>query len=171
MKHLIFDISIIVFTLAGCAASNPAASAPTEMATIIPTHPPVATQPPASIAFGQGYIASIAIKDINNKSREEIIRLLIGGWLDDYKKGSSQDAIKDYTIDKVTIMDNPPDPNYEIVAKVIFSVIPIEYSENWASMVTSLSDPNDPWWHLGTTFGVVRDSDYFRLKLLPGWGT
>lgn len=120
--------------------------------------------------FGEGNLASIALVDVKNYSESEIVQLLVSQWLSSYIVESvTEDSIADYSVEKITMVNNAPD--YEIVAKLIFSIKPNQYSDNWASMTTSSNNSNDPWWHLGSTFGVIKEKDTLILKLLPGWGT
>ena len=129
-------------------------------------------QPTAVVTdkFGEGNLASIALVDTKNYSESEIVQLLVSQWLSSYMlESATEDSIADYSVEKITIVNNAAD--YEIVAKVIFSIKPNQYSDNWASMTTSSNNSNDPWWHLGSTFGVIKEKDTLILKLLPGWGT
>lgn len=163
----------LIFLASSCAPAIQATSYPNPL-------PPVETKTPLATlsldqtalptpSFGTGYLANIAVNDVLNNSNEEIVKLLVSQWLEGFKTGmTSYDAIKNYSVDRVTIRSHDAS---EIIASVIFSIQPVEYSQNWASMVTSDSNSNDPWWHLGATFGIFRDGEYFRLKLLPGWGT
>lgn len=140
--------------------------------------PLVATQPfaqttlPAS-NFGVGDIASIARQDVVNSSNEEIVKLLVGQWLEGYKADmTNKDAIKNYSIEEVFINNQPNGSNSEIITTVTFSVQLVKYSDNWVSMATKDHDENDPsWWHLGATFNIVPDDEHFRLRILFGYGT
>jgi len=138
---------------------------------------PLATQPLAQTTlpasnFGIGDIASIARQDVANSSNEEIVKLLVGQWLEGYKADmTNKDAIKNYSVEEVFIRNHPNSPDSEIIATVTFSVQLVKYSDNWVSIGTKDHAENDPWWHLGATFGVIPDGEYFRLRMLVGWGT
>lgn len=71
--------------------------------------------------FGEGNLASIALVDVKNYSESEIVQLLVSQWLSSYIVESvTEDSIADYSVEKITMVNNAPD--YEIVAKVIFSI-------------------------------------------------
>lgn len=126
--------------------------------------------------FGDGFIARILIKDTNNLSQEDILTKLVNLYLEHYKTKSlaPRVTIKDYkdvSVSKVIKDNNNYDGFFEIVAFVKFSIIPAEIPNDWASLPGDPISSNDPWWHLGTVFGYFRDSEYFRLRMMPGWGT
>jgi hypothetical protein len=121
-----------------------------------------------SDTFGDGFIARLPLTDTLTK--EEIVKQLVTQWLDHYKlhSNTSQAAIDEYTVDTVSLMIAPS--SYEIVAGVGFSIVPAQIPNAWASFTGDIQ-PNDRWWRLWATFGVFRDGDDFRLRLLAGWGT
>lgn len=176
------------FALVGCAANvtvspYPNPSIVTASSTTLPARTPVpfgknkpATPTryyPPTLArdFGQGDIAEIASQDALNYSDEELFELLVSQWLEKYKTGViSNNNISDYRIDEVKI-DQRPRKEFEVVARVFFSIQPVDKLGNWAPMVRKHSDSTDPWEHLSTIFGIYRDGDFLKLRMLPGWGT
>ncbi len=155
---------ILLFFISGCAAQQ-------ESPVVTSTQFIVQTDP-APPKFGVGDIASIARKDVEKLSDEEILKMLVSQWLEGYKgNASSEEGIVDYKIEEIFPQNNPNDPGSRILAIVTFAVQPIEYSQNWASIVGKTSEEGDPWWHVGATFSVVPDGEYFRLRILFGYGT
>ena len=123
--------------------------------------------------FGDGYIARIPIQDVQDSSSEEIVKLLVAQWLEHYKTASqAPDAtIEDYEIREVSLMDNTINPGYEIVAGVLFSIIPTQQPNQWASFPGDLRSEGDIWWPVWAPFGVFQEGEYYRLRLVFGWGT
>lgn len=122
-----------------------------------------------SDTFGDGFIARLPLTD--TLAKEEIVKQLVTQWLDHYKLHSNdpQAAIDEYTVDTVSLMSAPS--SYEIVASVKFSIVPAHIPSDWGSFPGEEIKPDDRWWRLWTIFGVFRDGDDFRLRLLSGWGT
>ena len=138
---------------------------------------------------GDGFVARVLIKDTNNLSREDILTKLVTLMLDYYKTKSKDPniAIKDYKdikVSKVIEDSNNSDGFFEIVAYVEFSIIhvgglpgedgiPINSGihNEWVTLTTDSQGLNSLWWHIGTVFGYFRDGEYFRLRMMPGWGT
>lgn len=123
--------------------------------------------------FGDGYISRIKTDEVATKSDEEIVSFLVTQWLEHYKTRSSAStaAIKDYQVEKITLYDASCDPFFEIVAGVRFSIIPAQVPNDYASFWTDQVDLNDVWWHIGAPFGIFKDGDFYRLRLVFGWGT
>jgi hypothetical protein len=122
--------------------------------------------------FGVGNIASITRQDAANFTNEEIVRLLVSRWLESYKNDpASKDPIVAYSVEDIIIRNHPASSTSEIIATVTFSVQPITNSNNWGSIMTKISDKNDPWWHLGATFNVIPEGKYFKLRILFGYET
>lgn len=120
--------------------------------------------------FGDGYISRIPIKEVGDAPPDEIMKRLLLQWLEHYKMECiDNNKLDDYTVDNIYLTNDPFRPQYEIIAMVSFSVRPVETPNEWVSLPTSISD--DEWEHLGSVFGVFRDDEDFRLRLLPGWGT
>jgi hypothetical protein len=124
--------------------------------------------------FGDGYISRIAIKDMEGKNNGEIVLALVNQWLEHYKtrSKSASASIKGYDIEEVNLLDTSCDPFFEIVAGVNFSIIPAQAPNDYASFpsATSASSGGD-WWDIGAPFGVFKDGDFYRLRLVFGWGT
>lgn len=123
--------------------------------------------------FGDGYISQIKIEDVATKSDEAIVSILVTQWLEHYKTQSNapSETIKDYKVEKITLYDASCDPFFEIVAGVRFSIIPALVPNDYASFPTDQVDLNDVWWHIGAPFGIFKDGDFYRLRLVFGWGT
>ncbi len=126
--------------------------------------------------FGDGTIALILIKDTNKLNQEDILTKLVNLWLEHYKTksmapGATIKDYKDVSVSKVIKDNNNYDGFFAIVALVKFSIIPAEIPNDWASLTIGTTEPNDPWWLVGTVFGYFRDGEYFRLRMMPGWGT
>lgn len=122
-----------------------------------------------SDAFGDGFIARLPLTD--TLAKEEIVKQLVTQWLDHYKLHSNdpQAAIEEYTVDTVSLMIAPS--SYEIVANVWFSIVPAHIPSAWGSFPGEEIKPDDRWWRLCSVFGVFRDGDDLRLRLLAGWGS
>ncbi len=176
------------FALVGCAANvtvspypNPvtitASPIPTPLSStstpsgknrIVPTIPGL---PPQSRDPWQGDLAEIESNNAINYTEEELFILLVSQWLQKHKTGViPTDTISDYRIDEVTIIQGPK-KEFKAIAWIIFSVQPVTYSVHWASITVRLSDPGDPWTHVGGHFGIYQDGNSLKLKFLPGWGT
>ena len=185
--HSINCILLIAFMLAGCAPTVVHVPSPpaTAMLTVTPVAAAIPTafcQPPGYPGtihyatgdnFGGGYIARVRMADVTNKSQEEIVINLVNQWLEHYKTQSKSPsaAIKDYVIDKIDLYDPSCDPFFEIVAGVRFSIIPNQIPNDYASFPGDPIATNDVWWHIAAPFGVFRDENYYRLRLVFGWGT
>lgn len=147
---------------------------------ILPTISPSPTTTPTpaneytnSDDFGDGYISRISIKDLNNLTPEEIVQELVINWLDHYKNQSEapSDALIDYTLDEINILNDSSNSGFEMVAGVKFSIIPTQIPNDWASFPGNAISQNDVWWHLSAPFGILKEGDFFILKLVFGWGT
>ena len=197
-SFFLFGVTLLVACSPAPQTSLPAVSLPTKTAILTETIPPILTPTltltssvasipcmppdrgyPATIhyenedSFGDGYRGRIKIEDVATKSDEEIVRILVTQWLEHYKTQSSASSatIKDYQVEKITLYDASCDLFFEIVAGVQFSIIPAQVPSDYASFWTDQLDPNDVWWHIGAPFGVFKDGDYYRLRLVFGWGT
>lgn len=151
------------------ALSSPSSLNPTPVVNPIPTD-----QYSRQDNFGDGYIARIPIQDVQGSSPEEIVKLLVAQWLEHYKTASqAPDAtIEDYEIREVSLMDNTINPGYEIVAGVLFSIIPTQELNQWGGFPIDEADQQDIWGaSLWAPFGVFREGENFRLRLVFGWGT
>ena len=185
--------------MAACSTGTPAVTASTK--TTVPTitiHQPgsiTATASPTSIKiatpfcqpagypgtihyansdnFGDGYVAHIRVEDVVAKSQEEVVSILVSQWLEHNKTqtGVPSAIIKDYTIDKVYLKDPSCDPFFTIVAGVRFSIIPNQFPNDYASFPGDAINSNDVWWHLSAPFGIFKDGDSYKLRLVFGWGT
>ncbi len=167
------DISIHPYpnpvTITASSISTPLSSTLTPSGKYIaPTAPGL---PPQSRDFGQGDLAEIESKNAINYTEEELFILLVSQWLQKHKTGViPTDTISDYRIDEVTIIQGPK-KEFKAIAWIIFSVQPVTYSVHWASITVQLSEPGDPWTHVGEHFGIYQDGNSLKLKFLPGWGT
>lgn len=170
------------FALVGCAANtiSPYPNPPISTS-ILPTLTPIGkssktatptpTFSPPTTEYWQGYLAELENQDASNHSDEELFNMLMSQWLEKFKIGLvPTDAIKDYRIDQVRL-DQGPKKEFMVIAWIDFSVQPVAYSVNWASITVQLSEPGDPWSHVGGHFGVYQDENSLKLKFLPGWGT
>lgn len=187
LNGFIAVFSIMILVTACCSGitsptpTNTTLPPPTSMITPSPSITPIPqyTDVPnhydQNDNFGDGFIARISIKDTANLSREEIITKLVSLWLEHYKNSLAPRAtIKDYKdvyVNKLIEDNNNYDGFFDTVASVRFSIIPSGIPSDWASVPGEPIDPNDPWWHLVTVFGYFKDGDYFRLRMMPGWGT
>jgi len=166
----------IIFT---ACTSTLASQMPTISPSPTSTQTPIATKStPAdehtnSDNFGDGYTSRVPIKDFNNLAPEEIVKTLVIQWLEHYKTQSQVPnvALKDYTLDKINLLDISSSSGFEIVAGVKFSIIPAQVPNDWASFPGDTISPNDVWWHLSAPFGIFKDGEYLILKLVFGWGT
>lgn len=121
-------------------------------------------------SFGDGYIALVAKESMEDKSDDEIVMILVTQWLEHYKTSSlsASASIKDYKVEKITLIDPSCDPFFTIVAAVRFSVIPSQVPHEMGSIP---GEEDGEWWHLSAPFGVFVDGSNYRLRLVFGWGT
>lgn len=127
----------------------------------------------SSDSFGDGYIARVAIQDVINKDQKDIINILVKQWLEHYKtqSKSASAAIKKYSINNIKLNDPYCDPYFLIYASVDFSITPVKILNEYSAFPSISTNPNDVWGHLIAPFGVFIDGNYYRLRLVPGWGT
>lgn len=194
-RYLLYVFSVI--TLAACSvaqknqAAAPTALSPrkTETTTAFmptPAGTPTVSAPrcqppgyPGTIhyengdAFGDGHISRILVSAVGGKSEEEIVHILVTQWLEHYKtqSKSASATIKDYAIGTVNMLDPSCDPFFEFVADVRFSILPVQIPNAYAAFPSGGVNPNSGWWHISAPFGVFRDSEDYRLRLVFGWGT
>ncbi len=135
------------------------------------TATPTPTFSPPTTEYWQGYLAELENRDVSNHSDEELFDMLMRQWLEKFRIGLvPADAISDYRIDEITIIQRPK-KEFKVIAWINFSVQPVAHSGDWASITVRLSDPGDPWSHVGGHFGIYQDGDSLKLKFLPSWGT
>ena len=119
--------------------------------------------------FGDGFVAKIPITEVENKLPEEIVNILINKRLEHYLAESRETYYKldDYFVYKIEIKDyyHPP---YEIFAEVQYFIKPSQFPNGW--MAGSVSYNRD-WQGVNKIFGIFKDGDFFRLRMLVGWGT
>ena len=160
-------LTILFLTLTSCVPNsnpasypNPATAAPVFIGKgITDTPKPIST---LAVNFMRGNIAFIASKDVLNYSNEEIFKVLISQWLEKHKTGViSSDPIKNYIVDKV-IIDQVGDS--KTTAWIEFSIQPIEYSSNWATITMKFADSSDPWDHMAGLFTIYQEGGYIWLK-------
>ena len=196
-----FHSSVLLLTmhLAACSAVTPTIVPPTETnvpaitvhqtlattftSTSIPTKVTTAfCQPPGypgtihyanSDNFGDGFVASVFLEDVATKNQEELVSVLVNQWLENNKtqREVPSTIIKEYAIDKINLMDPSCDPFFVIVAGVQFSIIPFQIPNDYASFPGEIINLDDVWWHLSAPFGIFKDGDSYRLRLVFGWGT
>lgn len=120
--------------------------------------------------FGDGFIARIPIVEVKGKSPEEIMDILINKWLEHYLDMEIEPyyRLNDYFVYKIEIKDyyRPP---YELFAKVQYFIKPSQFPNGWMAGGVIIYDRN--WQGENKVFGIFRDGDYFRLRMLVGWGT
>ncbi|MFZ5921289.1 MAG: hypothetical protein ACOYY3_09585 [Chloroflexota bacterium] len=165
---LVLTGCLIVLILVACAApvqEPQPTSVPTAPSLITRTTPTIAPSPVT------GIMTSIAQKDVEGYTNEDIVKLLLTKWLESYKGRTNEDAIEDYKVVRIILENDPSNHEYKIIATAIFDVKPNKYSQLWASLAGFSSGTDSAWEYCGATFGVYTDGDYFVLKLLPGWGT
>jgi hypothetical protein len=123
--------------------------------------------------FGDGFVAHILVEDVTAKSQEEVVGILVGQWLEHNKSQTEfpSASIKDYTVDEIFLKDPSCDPFFTIVAGVRFSIIPNQIPNDYVSFPGEAINPNDIWWHLSAPFGIFKDGDVYKLRLVFGWGT
>jgi hypothetical protein len=119
--------------------------------------------------FGDGFIAKTPIREVENATPEEIMNILINKRLEHYLSKDIEPyyRLDDYFVYKIEIKDyyHPP---YEIFAEVQFFFKPSQFPNGW--MAASVSYARD-WQGYHEVFGIFRDGDFFRLRLLAGWGS
>ena len=73
--------------------------------------------------FGDGYISRVPLKAVANTSQVNIVHLLVTQWFEHYKtqNQSASAAIKDYSIEGISLEDPFCEPFFQIVASVKFS--------------------------------------------------
>jgi len=173
-------VSCSAVTISPVSSATPLPTQPPPTATLEPQRSPTPIETPSSDQFayedkfGDGFIARLPFKETNNLSNEDIVRILVSHWLDHYKGHTTllKVMLLDYTVDNVSLMkDRSYDPFYPIVAGVRFSILPAQIPNDWASFPGDLIHEGDTWWHMGAPFGVFREGDDYRLRLVSGWGT
>jgi hypothetical protein len=119
--------------------------------------------------FGDGFIARIPIAEVDDKSPEEIMDILINRSLEHYLNNEMESyyRLSDYFVYKIEIKDyyRPP---YEIFAEVQYFIKPSQRPNGWLAGSVSY---NRGWEGVNKVFGIFKDGDYFRLRMLVGWGT
>ena len=147
-------ISFIAVCISGCNAQQDYTAA-----TTTPSTSPIVFIP---TPFDDGeYIASVARRNVESLSDDEIVKLLVGQWLEGYKMNvSSQDAILDYEVSEVVIQPHLPDT---FLAIVKFAILPSKVPNNWISLPVEVIE-NDLWWHLSGAFRVTKEGEYFKLR-------
>jgi hypothetical protein len=93
-------------------------------------------------------------------------------WLDTIKINANHQScgLEEYTLDTITLMENTITSQYDIVAKVSYHVKPGRFGD--CGWITGRGEiEKDGWVNTGDVFGVYRENGYFRLIVLPGWGT
>lgn len=154
---------LIILGVISCSSPSP---------TITSTLPALPTdQYSRNDDFGDGYIANIKVEDVKNNGPEEIIKTLVTQWLEHYKTESTDPdtSLIDYSVDKISIIENMSDDTYIIVAGVSFSIYPKKFPNNFRSFPGEPYSP--PWEHISAPFGVIHINDYYYLRLVFGWGT
>ena len=167
-------IVILVIILTGCTTdvyTNADTSAPPTNTPVPPTDTPALPTEEfiRRIGFGDGYAAHIPISEVEQKSQEEIVNILVTQWLEHYHTESTQAdmMIKAYKIDEVIITSDDEDISPFIIASVQFSVIP---ESSWFGAHIYTGEP--PWWHLCLTFGVHGKvtGPYYWLRTISAGG-
>ena len=136
---------------------------------------PVSTPLPWS--YADDYWNSVAISRIPTRGMEcagpiEIVRKLLLQWFEIIKTNSpnGQCGLEEYTLDQIALQKNTITPQYDIVAGVAYHVKPGRYSDcGWLSVRGQIEA--NGWIATGDVFGVYRENGFFRLIVLPGWGT
>lgn len=166
-KEETIDHYVITPPLTSLSKDSPSQSVPPtgNQNTPIPTDSVFA----GSDEFGDGFIARIPIVEVENKSPEEIMNILINNRLEHYLAEGMEPYYKlnDYFVYKVELKDyyHPP---YEIFAEVQYFIKPSQFPNGW--MAGSVSYNRD-WQGVNKIFGIFKDGDFFRLRMLVGWGT
>jgi len=185
----IITVLFVVSFLASCAPAPTAV--PTETAVPTSTSMPIPTgtatpcfglvaipaSTPLPWSYADDYWNNVAISRISTKGMEcadsiEIIRKLVLQWLEIIKTNSQnqQCGLEDYTLDTIVIKENMITPQYDIVAGVGYHVKPGRFNDcGWISDRGQVEE--NGWIKTSDTFGVYRENGYFRLIVLPGWGT
>lgn len=138
---------------------------------------PVSTPLPWSYAddyWDKLAVSRIPVQGLECAAPQEIVSELVLQWLETIKTTSSRQilhcGLEDYTLEKITIVTNTITPQYDIVAGVFYHVKPGRFGDcGWISGRGILE--KDGWIGDYDFFGVNRENGYFRLKILPGWGT
>lgn len=136
---------------------------------------PVSTPLPWSYAtdyWDMIAISRISIQGVECAAPQEVARELMLKWLETIKINSPKlnCGLEDYTLDKISIKENSITPQYDIVAGVDYHVKPGRFGDcGWISDRGILE--KDGWIKTSDIFGVYRENSYFRLRVLPGWGT
>lgn len=169
---------VAIFALAACVSEKPAITH-TPSASETPCLGLIATSAstPASWGYGAEYwdeiaISRIAVQNLACASSNQIVKELVLQWLEIIKTSAKRQncGLEEYTLDTITLMENKITPQYDIVARVNYHVKPGKFKEcGWISDRGILEQ--DGWINTSDTFGVYRENGYFRLIVLPGWGT
>lgn len=128
--------------------------------------------------FGDQYFARLPIEKAKDLSSEEIVRLMMNQWLEHYKM-DCQDPyyqLEAYSVGNIKL--DTARYGYEIVANIQYEILPVqpltadytgEVAPNgWYSFPGNfLPDGTE---QLGAYFGVFREGDNYRLRMLIGWG-
>lgn len=147
-------------------------------ATNTPT-PVALTTPIASDQFGDKYISLLPIQDHDDLSGEEIAQQLILQWLDHYKNDCQDPyyrlnafSIKAITAEKGYL-------GYEWIAWTQLDILPYQpltsnykgktSPNGWIGLQGEIAP--DGTMRTGVVWGVFRDGDFYRLRMLIGWGT
>ncbi len=113
-------------------------------------------------------ISRISVQDLGCATPQDIVSKLVAYWFEMMKTPSPdlQDcALKEYSVEKITITNRMTSP-YDIVAMVTYHV------KGGCGFISGRGILEDNGW-VGDTdfFGVYRENGYFRLRILPGWGS
>lgn len=188
---------IVLFVLSACGSQAPAVQAtpssllstpsltatltpaPTDTATATPCLGFIATprNTPPSWSYADDYWNNVAISRIPVQGMEcsapqEIVSKLLLLWFETIKTNSTAEhcGLEEYTLDSITVKQNFITPQYEIVASVHYHIKPGRFAA-CSGIVGHGVFEKDGWIRTSDVFGVYRENGYFRLIVLPGWGT
>lgn len=128
--------------------------------------------------FGDQYIPRLSIEGVKNLPEEEIVRLLVDQWLEHYKTDCQDPYYQLETYSVGNIRLDTAQYGYEIVANIQYEILPMQ---PLTADYTGEAAPNG-WYafpgkflpdgteQLGAYFGVFREGDHYRLRMLIGWG-
>lgn len=192
-KKWVISIFVILF-LVGCAqqpltgTGTPAEQAQLRVSPTSKTPSREVTSAPTSIyldmyaasdLFGDAYVSLLPAADLDGLPGEEIARQLILQWLDHYKNDCQDPYYQLDSFSLNTVTAENGSQGFEWIVLTQFDILP---SQPLTSDYAGETQPNgwiglqgeilpDGTMKQGGVWGVFRDGDSYRLRMLIGWGT
>jgi hypothetical protein len=113
-------------------------------------------------------ISRLSVQGLECAAPQEIVSKLVAHWFETMKTPSPQlpdCGVEEYSVEKITITNGITSP-YDILAQVTYHV---KGGCGWIAGRGILED--NGWVRDADFFGVYRENGYFRLRILPGWGS